>query len=315
MQVSVLVAAYRATYLREALESARAQTYSNLELVVVDDSDGDEVFEIVNSLDDPRIRYVRNSTSLGPAGTHARALELSSGSVVGILNDDDIWRPQLVESLLGALQGAPNAVVAFSDHDVIVDRQVDEDVTERTSRQWGREVLRPGCHQPFWRQTLISKSVPLAIAALFRRSALNDEPMPDEVGGAYDFYLAYLLCRDGGGAVFVPERLAAWRVHSTNLTSVASPARSEEVAHVYRILIRDHRLDEIHDELVSAYGDVLWSVASRHLRWGSRTKALRATIESLRCGNYRSAALIPALVVPRRALVFGGRRRAKSLAR
>jgi hypothetical protein len=235
--------------------------------------------------------------------------------VIGILNDDDVWRPELVASLLDAFERAPNAVLAFGDHDVIVDGRVDEDVTRRTSRQWGRDVLRAGVHQPFWREALVSKSVPLAIAALFRRTALGAERIPEEVAGAYDFYLAYRLCRDGGGAVFVSERLAGWRVHSTNLTAVASPARSEEVAHVYRILIRDQRLDEIRDELVSAYGEVLWSVAARHLRWGSRVKALRAAIGSLRCGHYRSAALIPAFVVPKRLLVYGGRVRAQSLVR
>jgi len=307
MRVGVLIAAHKPTYLKEALMSALAQTHSDLEVVVVDDSMGGAVSEVVRKLDDGRITYLRNSTRLGPAASHARALQASTSPIVGILNDDDVWRPNLVGTLVAALEASPTAVLAFGDHDVLVDRSVDEELTRASSQRWGRQLLEAGLHEPFCREALVTKSVPLAVAALFRPAALGSEPMPTDVAGAYDFYLAYRLCRNGGGAVFVPQRLAAWRIHSANLTAVASPARSEEVAYVYQILVHDPQLKQVRKELVRAYGEALWSVSARHLRWGSRFAALRAAIRSVQCGHYKSALLIPALLVPRPLLVRASR--------
>ncbi len=58
-RVSVVVAAYKPTYLQEALASVLAQSEQNLEVVVVDDSRGRRVEEIVRAAHDPRIRYLR----------------------------------------------------------------------------------------------------------------------------------------------------------------------------------------------------------------------------------------------------------------
>jgi glycosyltransferase involved in cell wall biosynthesis len=260
------------------------------------------VEEVVRGLGDARIRYLRNETNLGPARSHARAIAAASGSVLGVLNDDDLWQPELAARLLEALRSEPAAAVAFGDHWVIADGARDDDASDACSRTWKRAGLAPGLHRPCRRLALLDRSIPLAIAALFRKAAVEKTPIPAEVGGAYDFFLSYLLSRDGDGAVYVPERLASWRTHGGNLTVVPSCARAEEDAAVLRAIVADPRLGPLRPRLRAAYGDALWTVGTRNLRHGSRRRAASAAFAALRHGHARSAALLPALLLPRRAL-------------
>lgn len=300
--LSVLVAAYKPTYLESALRSALDQTHAEIEVVVVDDSVGCAVREIVRRFADPRVRYLRNEMNQGPALSYGRAIAEASGPVLGILNDDDVWEPNLAERLLDALETSPEAVVAFADHWVMMDGEKDRLASDTCSQQWRRDSLAAGLHRPCRRLALLEKSIPLAVAALFRKAAVDRCSIPQEVGGNYDLFLAYVLSRDGAGAVYVPERLASWRMHDKNLTNEASRARAEEGAAVLRILVADRRLSEIRPGLRKAYGDALWSISTRNLRGGSRRRAASASVAALRQGHLKSALLLPLVLIPRRVL-------------
>lgn len=308
--VSVLVAAYKAEYLEAALRSAMGQTFHDIEIIVVDDSPGAEVARVVERCADERIRYFRNDTNSGPAVSYRRAIKEASGTFVGILNDDDVWEPELVARLLHALQEHPGATFAFADHWVLRGDKRDQAESDRCSRAWGRNELYPGLHQPCQRLALVDKSVPLPIACIFRRLAVCGEPIPAEAGGAYDYFLTYLLCREGGGGVYVPERLASWRTHGRNLTYDNSSERAGDSVAVLRRIIGDSRLYEIQSDLRRAYGQSMWHVSARNLMSGSRTSAVAAVRVALSYGYWKSLILIPFCILPRSVVTWAARRRA-----
>jgi hypothetical protein len=97
------------------------------------------------------------------------------------------------------------------------DGRVLVDETDRTTRMLGRDRLAPGRHRPFT-DLIVAQTVPLAMGGVFRRDALDLARLPD-VGPAYDLWVAYELSRGGAAAWYVPDRLTAWRVHPTQLTS------------------------------------------------------------------------------------------------
>jgi hypothetical protein len=113
------------------------------------------------------------------------------------------------------------------------------------------------------------------VAALFRKAALGGDRIPISVGGTYDYFLSYLLCRDGQGAVYMPERLASWRLHTSNLTSVPSLERAEEAALVTSVIASDPPMTGLRTELRAQQSEVQWGVATRSLRAGSRARSLR----------------------------------------
>lgn len=114
--VSVLIPAYKPRFFREALESALAQGWPSLEVVVSDDSGGDEIGAAVRAVagGDPRVRYHRNPTNVGGRRNYLRCLELARGEYVKFLNDDDVLLPGCVERMARCLQAVPGATLVTS---------------------------------------------------------------------------------------------------------------------------------------------------------------------------------------------------------
>jgi teichuronic acid biosynthesis glycosyltransferase TuaG len=98
--ISVIMPAYNSRcYIKDAIASVQAQTYSNWELLVIDDGSSDETCRVVQELEaaDSRIRLYKNDRNMGTAATRNRGLELSKGVYVALLDSDDLWHPQKLE--------------------------------------------------------------------------------------------------------------------------------------------------------------------------------------------------------------------------
>jgi len=94
--VSILIPAYNAErYIREAMASAVAQAYKNVEIVVVDDGSTDKTGEIVRSFKDSRIRYIYQENK-GIIGVRNRLLKEAKGDFLTFLDADDIYLPDKV---------------------------------------------------------------------------------------------------------------------------------------------------------------------------------------------------------------------------
>ncbi len=244
--VTIVTAAYRTRpdHLRAALESAVRQTYGSFELIISDDSPDAALAGVVSSMGDPRLRYQHNVPALGVARNHWACFREARGRYVALLNHDDVFEPTFVERLVAPLDADDSLAVSFCDHWIIdTDGQVLADETGRNSRAWGRTTLAPGTHRPF-SELLLRQTIPLAMGALFRRSALP-EHFEETAGPAYDLWIAYWLCRTGRGAFYVPDRLSRWRTHPTNLTSAAGSDWAVGGANCWAAIAADAALRDI----------------------------------------------------------------------
>lgn len=107
-------------HLPEAVESLLGQTAAGFSLVLVDDAstDGTESLARGYADSDPRVRYERSATRLGLIGTWRRALELAragghDAEYFAWASDHDVWDARWLESMLEALDGHPEAVLAY----------------------------------------------------------------------------------------------------------------------------------------------------------------------------------------------------------
>jgi glycosyltransferase involved in cell wall biosynthesis len=91
-----------AGYLRDALESALAQDYPNLDIVVSDNGSTDDTETYVTGLADSRIRYFKQTPSLTPDGNFNFCLEQAMGAYFILLHDDDILDADYISSCLQA---------------------------------------------------------------------------------------------------------------------------------------------------------------------------------------------------------------------
>ena len=96
--VSIVMPSYNCgRFVRETIESVLAQTYSNWELLFVDDCSTDDTQAIVQSFEDSRIHYFRNETNSGAAVSRNRALREAKGRWIAFLDSDDLWLPEKLE--------------------------------------------------------------------------------------------------------------------------------------------------------------------------------------------------------------------------
>lgn len=116
--VSILIPAYKAQYLPQAITSALSQTFTDIEILIGDDTPNAALESIVKSFDDPRIRYFHHGFQKGTR--NSRALwEHAGGKYVKWLFDDDVLMPTSVESLVNAMEANPQVVLAFHERLII----------------------------------------------------------------------------------------------------------------------------------------------------------------------------------------------------
>lgn len=111
-RVSVVIPVHnRARYVGTAIESILAQTFTDFELIVIDDGSSDNSLEVVESYTDPRLRLVPNESNLGIPATRNRGLDLSRGEYMAILDSDDWAYPQRLAKQVAFLDAHPEYAV------------------------------------------------------------------------------------------------------------------------------------------------------------------------------------------------------------
>lgn len=112
--VSVVIPTYnRARYIAETIDSVLAQTYDNVEIIVIDDGSTDNTAEVVAPFLD-RIRYIQQVNSeRGAARNHG--LRLATGKYIAFLDSDDLWLPRKAEQGVAFLEANPHVGLIYTD--------------------------------------------------------------------------------------------------------------------------------------------------------------------------------------------------------
>jgi glycosyltransferase involved in cell wall biosynthesis len=124
--VSIVVPTYnRSKLLKECIESLLAQTYSDFEIIVVDDGSTDDtqacITEIVQKHNN--VKYYPRP-HFGLQATRNFGLRMAHGEFIGFFDSDDLWPPDYIEKMIGALQANPDFDVAYSNIMEVVDNKI-----------------------------------------------------------------------------------------------------------------------------------------------------------------------------------------------
>ena len=96
--VSIIMPSYNtAQFLLQSVQSVVAQTYKDWELIIVDDCSTDNTDEVIASISDERIRYIKNEQNSGAAVSRNKALREARGRWIAFLDSDDLWHPEKLE--------------------------------------------------------------------------------------------------------------------------------------------------------------------------------------------------------------------------
>jgi glycosyltransferase involved in cell wall biosynthesis len=213
--VTIAIPAYNAAaFIEQAVESAQAQSFSQIEILVIDNNSDDTTAQRVGRLAqaDDRVRLVRNPENVGMTANFNRCLELAAGDYVKFLSADDLLAPRCVEKMLAALRARPEVSLVASARRQIGDRGESLGVARFSARDEtvpGRRAIA----QCFFGGNSIGEPT----AAMFRKDQAARGFAPS-YNQAMDLEMWFHLLEKGDLA-FIAEPLCAVRRHRQQQTA------------------------------------------------------------------------------------------------
>jgi len=229
-------------FLDIAIESLLAQSFEDLEVIVVDDGAGETERQIIASIADARVRILHNPTSIGLTRSLNRAIDETSGDLIARMDADDVSLPSRIATQVSYMKRNPD-VVACGTWAI----DIDERGNFVRRRESPRGPFLDAGH--WWPSPIIHPS------AMFRRTPETryDETLPY----AQDFDLWFRLSRLGRLAN-IPDYLLLYRVHPDSITS----ARANDQVRISHEIFRNHVGREPDDRdwhLNDGYGVPPWT--------------------------------------------------------
>jgi glycosyltransferase involved in cell wall biosynthesis len=223
--VSVNLCCYNGEkYLEEALQSVLLQTYKDWELVMVNDGSTDSTERIIKShmaAGKPIVYHYQENAGLGSA--RKKALQLSSGSYIALIDQDDIWLPEKLEKQIRAFEVDQSLGLVYSDSYFI-----DED-----GKELGTAFKRspPPAGDPFL-GLLTHRNFMPCLTVLVRREAAQDVRGFNETLKYVEDYDLFLRIALKYKVSCIPEPLAKYRIHAGNFGGTGSVGMTIETLRV-----------------------------------------------------------------------------------
>jgi glycosyltransferase involved in cell wall biosynthesis len=220
MLVSVIIPTYnRAKTIERAVNSALAQTWKHLEVIVVDDGSTDNTDELLEAYGS-RIRVIRQKNG-GPSAAKNTGIRAATGEIISFLDSDDSWLPPKTERQVNLLQRTESSGVVCC---VCNARMLNSTGTVTSFRKAG---LYPKHEEGIWSNPadiLITTFLLFNQVAAVRREALAQagyfrEDLPYGLNEDYDFALRLALI---GPWAFIAEPLMEWHEHTDNISRTYS---------------------------------------------------------------------------------------------
>jgi len=204
--VSIVVCTYNGErFLRQQLDSLVNQTYTNIEILVVDDRSSDSSASIARDFadKDPRVRVMDNPVNLGYNKNFEQSFYLSKGEFIAVSDQDDIWKKEKISKMINLFQ---NEKVLLAHCQSVRFTDLIPQIKTYNKRQ---SFVGNDVRKLMFFNTIAGHNI------MFRKSLLQHDAFPSDV--FYDWWLA-ILAATYGEVVATNEVLTFHRYHNSNLT-------------------------------------------------------------------------------------------------
>jgi glycosyltransferase involved in cell wall biosynthesis len=239
--VSIITPTYNhQSYIGACIESVLGQTFSEWEQIIIDDGSTDATLKIVDTYRDNRIRYFRqDNVGIGSlAVTYNRALSLSRGGLVAILEGDDIWNARKLELQVPVFRDE-GVVLSYGragevdEHGRIVG-ELETMLATTGLRRPSLEVLNNSPPGAILGTLVISNFIPSCTVMLRRRALVSIGGFRQQPYTPYVDYPTWLLMAFEGKFSRVDAVMGYWRTHQSQYTSSRTVELAESASHLIR---------------------------------------------------------------------------------
>jgi glycosyltransferase involved in cell wall biosynthesis len=231
-KVSILIPVYnRENIIAETIQSALDQTYSNIEVVIVDNASVDNTWKVIQSFSekDSRIKAFRNETNLGPVRNWLRCVEEATGEYGKILWSDDLIAPDFIEKTMTFFNEDVGFV--YSGANIFTGANPLEAKTSYLLSKTGRYSS-----SMYIEKAIFDKGVPVSPGcAIFRMSDMKRNlwlQVPNKVNSDFsmhaignDLLLFLLTAKDYQYFAHVAEPLSFFRAHKGSISISSARGR------------------------------------------------------------------------------------------
>ncbi len=207
MKISVALAAYKGEkYIGEQIKSILSQLPPDGEIIVSDDKPGGETMQAVIAAADGdcRVKYIEGPGK-GVCANFENALRTCSGDIIFLSDQDDVWLPQKINSVMKEFENGADVVL----HDAFVTDSALE-ITEES-------FFRVHSSKSGFAANLIKNSFVGCCMAFTKDVAEMCLPFPDDLP-MHDWWIALLAIKKHKKVVLLPEQLIYWRRHENTVT-------------------------------------------------------------------------------------------------
>ncbi|AWW32248.1 glycosyltransferase family 2 protein [Echinicola strongylocentroti] len=216
--VSIALCTYNGSeYLSIQLESILNQTYSNLEIIIVDDQSTDSTYELLSSYQEKystKIKLYQNPSNLGFIKNFERAISLCQGSLIALSDQDDIWDKNKIAIQVNEIK---NNILVY--HDSLMVNEIGEPLKDSISNM--KNMYSGGSPLPFLFNNCVSGH-----SILMKKDLIHDIiPFPKEI--FYDWWIAFRATQVGTIS-YIDKKLVHYRQHEGTITSPTLTTKSDE---------------------------------------------------------------------------------------
>lgn len=215
-RVSIIIPTFNsARFVGRAIDTALSQTYTNYEVIVVDDGSIDETRDVVAQFGD-KVRYLYQ-TNRGASAARNLGLSQTSGEFIAYLDADDMWYPHRLEKQVAFLDAHKECGVVHSDVTIIDEK--DDVIHYRLNLETRRKYPEGYCTLDLLRRCHVHMPTVLERRACIERVGHFDE----RVKSAQDYLHWILVAMEQMAFGYIAEPLAMYRMTANSLSS--SPRR------------------------------------------------------------------------------------------
>jgi len=202
--ISIIIPVYNGSrFLEQTIISAIKQTYTDIEILLIEDCSTDNTLEIAEMLSEKfsAITLLKNQKNIGVAKSRNRGIEIAKGEYIAFLDSDDLWQPQKLEKQINLLKKS-NADLCYTAYSFV------NEYTQPIKKTY----LVP---EAVTLKKLLSENVIGLSTVLIKKSAVKQTRMTNKF--AHEDYVFWLgLLKNGCKAIGINEPLMQYRLSDQN---------------------------------------------------------------------------------------------------
>ncbi len=276
-RVSVVIPVFNAaSTVAGAIESVLAQTFTDFEIIAIDNGSTDRSREVLAQYSS-HVKVLQEPKR-GPSAARNTGVRAASGEYLGFLDADDWWRPNMLERTVQTLDRDPDCALVYTDLALV----------DSTGREQMASLVGES-HPPTVNEMLERLWPILPSGVLMRRRAFDLAGGFEEVLIAFEDVYLWLRAREHGKFLYLAEPLAVWRF-ALFPEPLKPGGGQQEAGRIFEQMVRERYGVSAHHHVLArrrAPRSILGYIGLRALREGDRALARRAFARAIRFDRLR----------------------------